>query len=124
LNGQVKGTGQCGVYRNYAYYLLDQAGQRILQAYTVTETFTSYTGPFSPPTGNTSTVPPGLALTDIQSVTFPSPQCVPAGLIENFDLGFFVTSGARNFPLSTIVHIRRGRNIAGTLLVDATITTP
>ncbi len=122
LAGDLIAQGVCGVYRNYAFHLVDQMGERILQPFTYTETFSSYTGPFGQPTGNTKTVPAGLTATDAQGFGFTF-RCLGPSDNEAFRQSFFVTIGSTRFNLSTVFEISRG-NYSGTLTVNSRVITP
>jgi IPT/TIG domain len=126
LRGTLIATGTCGVYRNYAYYLVDQEQQpqRILEAFTINETFTDYHGPFQQPSAPAGNIAAGSVVPDIQVLVFSYPRCLQAGEIESFTQGFYVTIGQRNFPLSTTNFVARGYNIANQLVVDVSNTIP
>ncbi|MCP9495954.1 MAG: IPT/TIG domain-containing protein [Pyrinomonadaceae bacterium MAG19_C2-C3] len=122
LAGNVVAQGVCGVFRNYAFHLVDQVDERILQPFTYTETFSNYTGPFGQPTGNTKTVPAGLTATDAQGFGFTF-RCLGPADNEAFRQSFFVTVGSTKFNLSTVLEISRG-NYSGTLTVNSRVITP
>jgi hypothetical protein len=127
LNGVIlfNGVRVCGVYRHYAFYLMDQdqPAQRILQAFTIGETFSEYHGPGSTPTAFTAPIPANLHVPDIQILAFPHPRCLGPRDREDFLVGYFVRIGATDFPLTTKFFVNRG-NIDGNLKVDAEIRVP
>ncbi|MFN2455318.1 MAG: hypothetical protein ABR577_13975 [Pyrinomonadaceae bacterium] len=123
LGGHLVATNQCGVYRNYGYYLLDQQGQRIFDPFTIMEEFGGYNGPFPPPTARLGNIAAGSIVPDLQNVTFRYPRCLIAGEFESFLIGYNVLIGQTIYSLSTIVGVQRG-NDNGILKVDAEIVTP
>ena len=123
LAGTTIAQHQCGVYRNFAYALLDQTGGRIVQGFTINEQFGSYSGPFGSPTAQSANIAPSSVVPDIQNLTRTFPGCINGGEVEQFLIGYTVTVGGRTFDLSTIVFVHRG-NDNGTLKADATIIQP
>lgn len=125
LGGEVLLTSQCGVYRNYAFSLLDQNGIGIIATYTLTESFKNYSGPAGTSVPGTQSTPetPNTAISDIQYMGKTYPSCISTGAQEAFDQQFSVTIGGTQINLSTVIHIVKGY-IGGTLGVNETITTP
>jgi hypothetical protein len=127
LEGNILLPNQCGVYRNLAYQIVDQEGQPIVQegqsiTVAVTETFSNYSGVSTLPgdiTRNTST---GL-VQDTQYFGKTLPNCLGLNDNETMDQGFKVKIGNTSFPLSTVVHLVRGR-FSGIYKIDVTTTTP
>jgi hypothetical protein len=122
-NVGLRGTRVCGVYRNYAFYLLDQSGQRILDPFTISEAFAQYHGPFSPPTADPSNIPANSVVPDNQFIGFPYPRCLAPSEEEDFLQGFSVQIGQASYDLSTIIFIHKG-NDGGVLKVDSDIIVP
>jgi hypothetical protein len=126
LNGNVLATNYCGVYENFAYEILDQQSNPILNGTaTGTEVFTNV----SPAPGPTPTV--GLAIsfatqgwTDTQAYggTYPS-YCLTNNENQSLDYSLTMTVGSTVYPLVTVVQYTKG-NFSGTLNVTATIITP
>lgn len=126
LNGNIQATGECGMYRNFAFDIEEANGTSINGNYIFTEAFSSYSttipGLTAPPTKNHTLSGDGL-VTDLQFIGTPAPDCPGANDHESFNMSFSVTSGGAVFPLSTVQHIDRG-NFNGTAKVDAAITVP
>ncbi|MCP9495947.1 MAG: hypothetical protein MSG64_15980 [Pyrinomonadaceae bacterium MAG19_C2-C3] len=131
LNGTVlfNGLQVCGVYRNYAFILVDQNGERILQPFTLGEVFSNYQSPagFPAPTFEPASIAAGEFVGDIQTLAFPGFQCLVPNDTQSFTQKFYVEVGQgqskKRFDPSTTIRIEKG-NFAGTLRVDRTITTP
>lgn len=123
LAGMVKKTHQCGVYRNLAYELLDQAGESITQAYSITETFSNYMGPDSLPADLTINIPENGVIGDTQYFGRTAPSCPGSDDHESFNQKFIAKVGGKNYNLTTVVHISKGR-FSGTYKCDVSITTP
>jgi hypothetical protein len=125
LNGNVILQNQCGVYRNYAFDLVDQETppQPIEGTYTITAHFTNYQGPNSTPNDNPEQITPGTAIADLQFFGKLAPSCPGSNDHESFDMSNFVTVGTTNYNLTTVIHISKGY-FSGTAKVDSTITTP
>jgi len=124
LNGTVKATNMCGVYRNVAYDLVDQQGQHIDGTYTLTESFTDYQGSFPPgPQTQSFSFTPGALLTDIHFLGFPAPQCLGSNQNETFRQRFTITAGQGTYLLTTVVRVTIGR-FSGTYRADVVIETP
>lgn len=122
LAGQVLKSNQCGVYRNYAFDLVDQNGAGISATYSFTESFTNYVGPVGTPSPQTYSITPNSLLNDIQYFGKTYPNCLTTNQNEVMDQHFSVTIGGTPINLSTIIHISRG-NFSGTLEVNETVTT-
>ncbi|MCP9495952.1 MAG: IPT/TIG domain-containing protein [Pyrinomonadaceae bacterium MAG19_C2-C3] len=119
LNGQ----RVCGVYRNYAFVLVDQEGQRILQPFRIEENFSCFECPNGVPTFEPSDIPASGVISDTQLRARPGSNCLPDGDRERFLQGFTVVIGSKRFEPSTIVSIERG-NFDGGLRVDSEIIAP
>jgi hypothetical protein len=119
LAGTLIATHQCGVYRNYAYALLDQTGGRITQAFTISEEFVDFEGSFGAPTAVSATIGVNSVVPDIQALTLSYPRCLQSGENQTFIIGYTVTVGGRSFDLTTLNHVQRGM-INGELKVDVT----
>ncbi len=123
LRGTLIAVNQCGVYRNYAYALLDQEGQRIFQAFKIEEEFDCDECPFGEPTAEPGSIPANEVIADIQNLTRTFPQCILTGERERFLIGFNVLVGPKKYQLSTVVFVERG-SINGELQVNASIIIP
>ena len=128
LGGQILLQHQCGVYRNYAFSLVDQdsPAQTISGTYRITAHFTNYVGPGSTPGDNSQDMTPGAFVADIQFFGKTAPSCPGSDDHESFDISNFVNAGGQNGPrydLTTVIHIAKG-NFSGTSKVDSTITVP
>ena len=119
MAGSLIATHQCGVYRNYAYALLDQTGGRITQAFTINEDFGDFEGSFGAPTAISANIGVNSVVPDIQALTLSYPRCLLPGENQTFLIGYTVTVGGRSFDLTTINHVQRGM-INGELKVDVT----
>lgn len=130
LAGDVVLSGQCGVYRNYAFSLVEADGTFIEGSGTTSFTFTEFFGNYSsnppghaPPPTKTSAQILGSYQSDIQYIGHPYPTCLGSNDHESFDITFSATISGKAFPLSTVDHIDRGY-FNGTATVNSTITTP
>jgi hypothetical protein len=123
LAGQTLLTNQCGVYRNYALVLLDQAGERITQSYTITENLSNFQGVGSPPAGATVTIPANGYISDIQYVGLAVPNCLGPDDHNSLDQTFTVTINGTSFTLTTDFFLQRGR-YSGTYTVNSTVSAP
>jgi IPT/TIG domain len=125
LSGHTIATGQCGVYRNYAFQLVDQetSPQPISGTYTITAHFTNYQGPGSTPSDNSQQITPGAAIADLQYFGNTAPSCPGSNDNESFDMFNFVNVGTSRYDLTTVIHISKGY-FSGTPEVNSTITTP
>ena len=122
LSGQVLATGVCGVYRNYAFDLVDQSGAVINAAYALTEHFTDYQGPYGVPSDLTSSIPANTWATDTQFIGgSPPPACLANNVNETMNQSFSVTVGLWIFDLTTLINIQRG-NFNNALAVNETVT--
>lgn len=122
VQGATLATNQCGVYRNLVYELKDQQGQAMPIPFDFTETFSNYSGVASLP-GDLSGHSSGGLVQDTMYFGKTLPNCPAANDNESFDQRFIVVVGNRQFSLSTVVHISRGR-FSGDWKVDVTTTTP
>lgn len=120
--GAVLLTNQCGVYRNLVYELKDQQGQSLPIPFSFTETFSNYSGVASTPADLSGQSSSGL-VQDTHYFGKTLPNCPGSNDNEAFDQRFIVTVAGREFNLSTVVHISRGR-FSGVWKVDVTTTTP
>ena len=123
-------TGQCGVYRNYAFSLVEADGTFIEGSGSTDFTFTELFGNCSsnppghaPPSTKTSSQTLGYYQSDIQYIGHPYPTCLGSNEHESFDITYSAAIGGKAFPLSTVNHIDRGY-FNGTATVNSTITTP
>jgi hypothetical protein len=126
LNGNIRATGECGMYRNYAFDIEEANGTSINGNYIFTEAFSSYSttvpGLTAPPTQSQTLSGDGL-VTDLQLFAKSAPACPGTNDHESFDMSFSITAGGGLFPLSTVQHIDRG-NFSGTATINATISVP
>jgi hypothetical protein len=123
LNGKILATNQCGAYRNLAYALYDQdqSPQEIYGGYSITETFTNFSGYGTPPANLTKTIPLNyLVIADNIYLGKTAPNCLGNNDNQTFNQGFYVTIGTTNYPLTFANTISRGR-FSGTYKVDVTI---
>lgn len=125
LGGRVVFQNYCGVYRNYAFFLADQEGERIFTTFTLDEVFSDYSSPagFPPPPFTPSTIGPNDNIGDIQPLGFTYPNCLLPGDTQTFTQQFTITIGTEVYHPTTKIKIERG-NFGGTLKVDRTILTP
>jgi hypothetical protein len=122
VQGAPLATNQCGVYRNLVYELKDQQGQALPIPFDFTETFSNYSGVASLPGDLSGHSSSGL-VQDTMYFGKTLPACPASNDNESFDQMFIVSIGNRQFLLSTVVHISRGR-FSGDWKVDVTTTTP
>jgi hypothetical protein len=126
LNGNVLLPHQCGVYRNLEYQVVDQdsPAQGINAGFILTESFTDYQGPASTPRDLSRNISEGNqgALGDTQYFGEPAPSCLGNDDHETLHQHFKVTLNSKDYLLSTVVSISRGR-FAGTYKVDVSIIT-
>jgi len=118
LSGNVRATNQCGVYQNVAYVLVDQAGQRIVQPYTLIEEFA-----FNAQPSQTFNLPANAIITDIHSRSRTAPACLGFNEHDELVQGFTVVAGTSRFDLTTLVSIRVG-DFMGTRNVFVEISRP
>jgi hypothetical protein len=126
LAGIVSATGQCGVYRNFVFELVDQQTTPVpITAGTavITEVFSNIVGGTGPtPSVNTLNLAT-QGENDVQSLSHTAPSCLATNENESLDMTWTVGVGSTTYPLATVVHITKG-NFSGTLNVTSTITTP
>jgi hypothetical protein len=126
LVGTVFATGQCGVYRNFVFELVDQQTTPVpITAGTavVTEVFSNIVGGTGPtPSVNTLNLAT-QGENDVQSLSHTAPSCLATNENESLDMTWTAGVGSTTYPLATVVHITKG-NFSGTLNVTSTITTP
>jgi hypothetical protein len=121
-------TNQCGAYRNLVYELVDQNGDSITFAYSITENFsnyahsTSYSSGTTPPS-DTKNISANGIVGDTMYLGKTLPDCLGQDDNESFDQSFVVKINGTSYNLSTVNHVSRGR-FSGTYKVDVTITTP
>jgi hypothetical protein len=125
LNGAIRLTHECGVYRNFAFDIEESNGTSINGTYVFTENFSNYstTAGLTVPPSQSQNLSGDGTVTDLQFFGTPAPTCPGSNEHESFDMSFKVTVGGTDFNLSTVQHIDRG-NFSGTAKVDASITTP
>jgi hypothetical protein len=126
LAGQVLYTNQCGVYRNYAYTLVDKSGEEIASSAAITfrETFSGYSGPASLPPNQSSSQTLNGVEADIQFFgKAASKGCPGSNQNESFTQSFYVILNGTQYNLSTTIAISRGY-FSGTAAVNETITVP
>lgn len=118
-------SNRCGPYRNLVYELLDQNGNPITVAYSITENFSNYSSTFSgtAPSSDTKNISANGIVNDTMFLGKTLPNCLGNNDNESFDQSFVVTIDGTPHALTTVFHISRGR-FNGTYKVDVTITTP
>lgn len=121
LAGTVLKTHQCGMFRNYAYDLVDQDGVSIQAVYAFTEYFTDYVGVVDTPPDQNYQIDASSLLADIQFFGKNAPNCPGPDDHETFNQKFYVKSGNQRFDLTTVINIKRG-NYGGIATVDEVIT--
>jgi hypothetical protein len=108
LAGTVLYSNVTGVYRNYAFALVDQDGQRILQGFTFTESFSNDCGTLGGlPPSFTSQVPANQILSDINAAVVQGPYN-PQGY-DCFDQTFSIIIGSMTFQLTPKFHVEVGK---------------
>jgi hypothetical protein len=123
LAGQTLLANQCGVYRNYAFDLVDQNADSIDGTYILEEWFDNYSGPVGTPATKTTAYDPGEIPVDTQYFGKTWPSCLGDNENESFRQHIRIRIGSRTFDLSTVFSISRGR-FNGTHKVDRTVHTP
>jgi len=123
IAGNILLTHQCGVYRNYVYDVVDQAGQSIDGTYTFTYWFSDYQGPVGLPSPHDVPMTPNSLLTDNQFFGKPAPACLGPDEHESFKMHHYATTGGQRYDLTTVITVSKGR-FSGEYRVDAPITTP
>jgi hypothetical protein len=108
---------QCGVYRNLAYEATDQNGNPFNYPYVITETFTDYQGPASAPSPLSFSISSN-AVGDTIYIGKRAPACLGPDEHESFKQHFSVRYNNKDYPLTTVVSISRGR-YNGVYQVDA-----
>ncbi len=103
LSGNTLAEHQCGVYQNVAYILVDQAGQRITDAFTLVEEFDENAEP-----SRTLNIPADKVITDIHSRSRTAPQCLGSDEHSILIQGFTVNVGSASYELTTLVRILVG----------------
>jgi hypothetical protein len=124
-------SGECGVYRDIAYFLDDQEtpAQTIQGNYTLVENFTNYStdvsGLTAPTTQDNPIVYAQTMLGDTQFFgTKASSGCPGANDHESFDQGFTVQiDSSHSYGLSMVNSISRGY-YSGAATVNVTVITP
>ncbi len=125
LNGQVIQSNYCGVYENFAYEILDQQSNPLLNgAATGTEVFTNISVPPGPTPVVLAINFATQAWNDTQAWKGTYPKFCPTNN-DNQALDYSMTMkiGSTVYPLVTTVHYTKG-NFNGTLNVTAAITVP
>jgi hypothetical protein len=128
IYGQTLATGQCGVYENIGYQLVDQnsPAQDIFGNYTLHESFSNYSTTTNqqvpPPQDNPITLAQTI-LGDTQSFTKTAPSCPGPNDHEQFDQSLSVIVSGTTYPLSMVNTIQRGF-YSGTGNVTITIKQP
>jgi len=125
LNGDIIVSNYCGVYENFAYEILDQQFNPLLNGTaTGTEVFSNISVPPGPTpkvlTINFATQ--GWNDTQAWKGTYPT-YCPAYNDHQSLDYGMTMTVGSTVYSLATIVHYTKG-NFNGTLNVTSAITTP
>jgi hypothetical protein len=126
LAGQVLLTNQCGVYRNYAYTLVDKNSNEIDSSAAITfwETFSNYKGPATLPKSQSTSQNLNSVEADIQYFgKNASAGCPGPNDNESFTQNFYVILNSTRYDLSTTISISRGY-FSGTAQVNETITIP
>ena len=129
IYGNVLLSGECGVYRNIGYQLVDQESpaQPIQGDYTLVEIFSNYSttvsGLTQPPNQSNPIVYAQTMLGDTQFFGTRAPSCPGSNDHESFNQAFTVQIGSSSYPLSMVNSIARG-NYSGTPTVNVTIITP
>lgn len=129
IYGNVLLSGECGVYRNIAYELVDQESpaQPIQGNYTLVEIFSNYSttvpGLTQPPNQDNPIVYAQTMLGDTQFFGTKAPSCPGSNDHESFNQAFTVQIGSKSYPLSMVNSIQRG-NYSGTPTVNVSIVTP
>lgn len=113
---------QCGAYRNLAYEVVDQNGDSFNYPYVITEQFSNYQGPDSLPADFAQSVSQN-AVGDTMYFGKRAPACLGPNDHESFEQRVVVKYKNKDYPLSTVISVSRGR-FAGTYKVDVVITTP
>lgn len=105
-------TSECGVYECLVSDLLDQSGNKMVGAFTLTEMFSGYTttipGLTTPSTQSSPQDTSMQRLADTQFFGTPAPSCLRANDNESFDQSFSVDFGGTTYMLTTVRHILRG----------------
>ncbi len=125
LGGTTLLTGQCGVYRNYAYEIADKNGNAIESpdAIEFWETFSDYSGPSTLPQPESSSQTFNGVEADIQYFGKAYPSCPGSNSNESFTQNFYLYWNNIAYVLSTTINISRGY-FNGTPEVNETITIP
>jgi hypothetical protein len=126
LAGTVLLTSQCGVYRNYAYTLVDKNGLEINSSAAITfwETFSGYSGPATLPPNQSSSQTLNGVEADIQYFgKAAAGGCPGSNQNESFTQNFYVILNGTRYSLSTTILISRGY-FNGSPEVNETIATP
>jgi hypothetical protein len=119
-------TSQCGVYRNYAYTLVDKNGLEINSSAAITfwETFSGYSGPATLPPNQSSSQTLNGVEADIQYFgKAAAGGCPGSNQNESFTQNFYVILNGTRYSLSTTILISRGY-FNGSPEVNETIATP
>jgi len=129
IYGNVLLSGECGMYRNIGYQLVDQESpaQPIQGNYNLLEIFSNYStsvpGLTQPPNESNPIVYAQTLLGDTQFFGTKAPSCPGTNDHESFNQALTVQIGSTSYPLSMVNSIARG-NYSGTATVNVTIITP
>src|SRR2546430_9994167 len=125
VKNQVKLGNQCGAYRNLVYELLDENGDPITEAYSITENFSNYSSSpsSSAPSSDTKNISANGIINDTMYIGKTLPACLGSDDFESFNQTFVVTMNGQTYNLTTVVQVTRGRT-NGAYYVDVVTATP
>jgi hypothetical protein len=125
VKNQVKMSNQCGAYRNLVYELLDENGDPITEAYSITENFSNYSSSpsSSAPSSDTKNISANGIINDTMYIGKTLPACLGSDDYESFNQTFVVTMNGQTYNLTTVIQVTRGRT-SGAYYVDVVTATP